>query len=70
VPSTQDSSGNSQNVSATLAKALRQTEIFWRVFIREGDRAELGYSHQLPRASAQLRACLDLVDAAIRRGEC
>ena len=46
-------------------KALEVAIVFAQIFQREAQRAMDGSQHEVPRTIAQLRACLDKLDAVL-----
>ena len=49
-----------------LDQALEVAHVFAQIFQREAQRAMDGHKHEVPRSIAQLRACLDQIDALLR----
>ena len=50
---------------STRDKALEVAIVFAQIFQREAQRAMDGSQHEVPRTIAQLRACLDKLDAVL-----
>jgi hypothetical protein len=59
----QSTTKNSRNESAfTLDDRLLEAIIYANIFVREAQRMRDESKNELPRASAQLRACLDRIE--------